>query len=171
MAVSLVGGDPGVPMSHTTPRGSATSAWPLHRAAPNRSQLRATAAPTISSARGSTNSRRQGASSTRSWPFYIESSAWNSSHARDNRHRVCRCKAKPVMGMESDARCRTFLYRARPARRTTTGVNAGRLQTSRVVVHLHRPHACRSPTTTDAPTEARMPMPTHRRSSDGRPKT
>jgi hypothetical protein len=159
------------PCNGTTPRGSATSAWPLHRVAPNRSQLHATSAPTISGARGSMKSRRQDASSTRSWPFYIESSAWNPSHASDNRHRACWCKAKPVMGMPSGARCRTFQYRASPARRTTTGANAGRLQTSCVVVHLRRPCARRSPTTTDAPTETRMSTLAHRRSSDGHPRT
>jgi hypothetical protein len=76
------------PRNVTTPRGSATSAWPPHRVAPNWSQLHATAVPTISGACGSTNSWRQGASSTRSWPFYIESSAWKLSHVSDNRHRA-----------------------------------------------------------------------------------
>jgi hypothetical protein len=144
---------------------------PLHRAAPNRSQLRATVAPTISGAHGSTNSRRQGARSTRSWPFCIESSVWKPRHASDNRHRACRCKANPVMGMASDAQCRTFLYRVSPARRMTTGANVGRLQTSRMVMHIRRPRARRSPTTIDAPTEARMLVPMHCRSFDGRPKT
>jgi hypothetical protein len=72
------------PRDAMTPRGSATFVWPLRQAAPNRSQHRATAAPTISGARGLTNSRRRDASSTRSWPFYAKSSAWTSSLAIDN---------------------------------------------------------------------------------------
>jgi hypothetical protein len=58
--------------------------WPPHRAAPHRSQLRATAAPMTSGARDSTNLRRQGASSTRSRPSYTKSSAWKLSHVSDN---------------------------------------------------------------------------------------
>jgi hypothetical protein len=72
----------------------------------------------------------------RSWPFYTESSAWKPSHASDNWHRACWCKAKPMMGMAIDARCRC---RASPAKRTAIGVNADRLPTSRVVAHLRRP--------------------------------
>jgi hypothetical protein len=53
----------------------------------------------------------------------------------------------------------------------TTGANVGRLQTSRMVMHIRRPRARRSPTTIDAPTEARMLVPMHCRSFDGRPKT
>jgi hypothetical protein len=41
----------------------------------------------------------------------------------------------------SNNRHRTFLCRVSPVRRTATGVSAGRLQTSRVVVHLRRPRA------------------------------
>jgi hypothetical protein len=50
------------PRDDTIPRGSATSAWPPHRAATNRSRLHATAPPTPSGGRGSTNSWRQGTS-------------------------------------------------------------------------------------------------------------
>jgi hypothetical protein len=107
----------------------------------------------------------------RSWPFYIESSTWKLSHVNENRHRACWCKAKPMMGTTIDAPCRTFLCRASPAKRTATSANAGRLQTSRVVAHLRRPHARRSPTTIDAPTEVQMLTPTRRRSFDGRPRT
>jgi hypothetical protein len=56
-----------------------------------------------------------------------------------------------VTGMASDARCRTFLYRVSPMRRTATGENTGRLRTSRVVAHLRRSRTCRRPTTIDAP--------------------
>jgi hypothetical protein len=61
------------PRGSATPHGSATSAWPRHRAAPNRSQHRATAPPTPNDGNGSTSSRRLGASSTRSWPSYTKS--------------------------------------------------------------------------------------------------
>jgi hypothetical protein len=129
------------PRDVTTPRGSATFAWPSHRASPNRSQLCTTAAPTTSGAHGSTRSQRQGAISMRSWPFHTESSVWKPSHASDNRHRACWCKAKPMRGIAIDARCRTFLCRANPVRRTTTGTNADQLQTSHVVMHLRRTRA------------------------------
>jgi hypothetical protein len=77
-----------------------------------------------SNARGSRNSQRQGTSSTRSWPFYTESSAWKPSHVGDNRHRACWCKAKPMMGMVIDARCRMFLCRVSPVKRTATDAHA-----------------------------------------------
>jgi hypothetical protein len=121
--------------------------------------------------RDSTNLRRQGAISTRSWHFYTGSSAWKPSHASDNQHRACWCKAKPTRGMAIDARYRTFLCRVSLARRTTTGANADQLQISRVVAHLRRPRAHQSPTTIDAPMEAQMPTPMHHHSSGGRPRT
>jgi hypothetical protein len=120
------------PCDATTPRGSATSAWPLHRAAPNRSQHRATAVPMPNGDRCSTNSRRRDASSTRSWPFYTKSSARMPSLAIGNRHR-------------------TFLCTGRPARGTATGTSAARLWTSRMAGHLCRRHVDQCPTTTDAP--------------------
>jgi hypothetical protein len=40
---------------------------------------------------------------------------------------VCRCKAKPMMGMEVDARHRTFLCRASPAKGMKTDVSAVQL--------------------------------------------
>jgi hypothetical protein len=108
------------PRDATTPRGSAMSAWPLHRAAPNRSLLRASATPTPSGGLGSTNSRRPDASSTRSWPFYTKSLAW-------------------VLSPTIDARRRMFLCRESPARGTTTGASAVRLPISPTVAHLrHR---------------------------------
>jgi hypothetical protein len=58
-----------------------------------------------------------------------------------------------------------------PRGRTATGASADRLQSSRVVAHLRRPHARRSPTTIDAPMKARMPTPTHHLSSGRRTRT
>jgi hypothetical protein len=113
------------------------SAWPLHRAAPNRSLLHATATPTPSGGLGSTNSRRIDANSTRSWPFYTKSLAWTPSPA-------------------IDARCRMFLCRESPPppRGTTTGTSAARLPISPAAAHLHRRRVgCRA-TTTNATTRA-----------------
>jgi hypothetical protein len=87
------------PRDDTTPRGSATSAWPLRRAAPSRIQHRATVAPMPSGVRGLTNSRRRDASSTRSWPFCAKSSAWMPSPAIDNRRRTFLCKGTPARGI------------------------------------------------------------------------
>jgi hypothetical protein len=83
------------PRDATTPRGSATCAWPLCRAALNQSRLRATTTPTPSDGLDSMNSRRRDASSTRSWPFYTKSSTWMLSPA-------------------IDALLRTYLYRGPP---------------------------------------------------------
>jgi hypothetical protein len=155
------------------PRGSATSASPPRQAALNRSQFRATVAPTISGARSLTNSRRQDASSMRSWPFYTESLAWKPSHARDNQHRACRCKAKPMMGMAIDARRRTFLCSVSPEKGIKAGVSTDRLPISHAAARLRHRRMHRSPATIDAPTEARTSTltPTHRHSSGGRPRT
>jgi hypothetical protein len=73
--------------------------------------------------------------------------------------------------MAIDARCRTFLCRASPMRGMATSTNADRLQTSRAVAHLCRLRVHRSPTTIDTPMEAQMRTPTHRLSSDRRPRT
>jgi hypothetical protein len=135
-----------------TPHGSATSAWPLRRAALNRSRLRTTAAPTPSGGLGSTNLRRRDASSTRSWPFYTKSSAWMPSPA-------------------INAQCRMFLCRGSPTRGMTTGTRAVRLPTSRAAAHQRRRHADRRATTTDALTRARTPMLTLHHFSRGRLRT
>jgi hypothetical protein len=58
-----------------------------------------------------------------------------------------------------------------PAKRTAIGANADRLLTSRVVTHLRRTRVCQCPTTINAPMEVQMPTLTHRRSSDGCPRT
>jgi hypothetical protein len=47
--------------------------WPLHRVAPNQSQLCATGTPMPSGRLSSMNSQRRDASLTRSWPFYVKS--------------------------------------------------------------------------------------------------
>jgi hypothetical protein len=78
---------------------------------------------------------------TKSWSFYTESSVWKSSHTSDNRHKVYWCKAKPTRGMAIDAQCRTFLCRVSLEKRTTTGANADRLQTSHMDARLSRPRA------------------------------
>jgi hypothetical protein len=140
------------PRDATTPRGSAMSVWPLRRAAPDRSQHRATATPTISGARGSTNSPRRDASSTRSWPFYAKSSAWMPSLAIDNPRGTFLCRGSPARGMATDA-------------------SVARLQTSRTAAHLRRRHAGQSLTTTDAPTRARTPTLTLHHFFGGRLKT
>jgi hypothetical protein len=80
------------------------SAWPLRRAALNRSRPRAITAPTPSGVRGSMNSLRQGANLTRSRPFYTKSLAWTPSHASDNLHRACLSRAKPVRRKAIDSR-------------------------------------------------------------------
>jgi hypothetical protein len=94
-------------------------------------------------------------------------------HVSDNFHKVCRCKAKPMMGMAIDARRRTFLCRASPARGMATDVSTDRLQISRAAAHLRHQRAHRSPTTISAPTQVRTPTPmlTHRHSSSGHPRT
>jgi hypothetical protein len=78
-----------------------------------------------------------------------------------------------MMGMAIDARCRMFLCRASPTKGMVTGMSVDRLQINHVAAHLRHWHARRSPTTIDAPTEARTPTPnpTHRHSSGGRPRT
>jgi hypothetical protein len=143
------------------PRGSATSAWPPRRAAPNRSRLRTNAAPTPSDVRSLTNLRRQGASLTRSRLFYTKSLAWMPSHVSDNLHRACLCRAKPVRGTRIDARCRTFLCRESPVTRMATDACSVRLLTNRMAVHLRRRHAGRSPTSIDAPMVAQTPTHHH----------
>jgi hypothetical protein len=69
--------------------------------------------------RGSTNSRRRGASSTRSWPFFTRSWAWMPSTATDDLHN-------------------TFLCRRGPARGTTTDASAVQLLTNHTAVHQRR---------------------------------
>jgi hypothetical protein len=122
------------PRDVMTPRGSSTSAWPPHRAASIWSRLRAIVALMISSAHGSTNSQRRDASSTRSWTFYIKSSALTSGHAIDTQHRMLLCRASPTRG-------------------TWIGVSADRQRISRATACLRRQHERRSPTTIDAPTK------------------
>jgi hypothetical protein len=129
------------PRDDTTPHGNATSAWLLHRAAPNRSRLRATVPPMPSGGRGTTNSRRRGASLTRSWIFFTRSWAWMPSPATDDLHRTFPC------------------WRG-PARGTTTDVSVVRLPTIRTTAHQHRRHAGRRATTTDAPKRVRTSTPT-----------
>jgi hypothetical protein len=155
------------------PRGSATSAWPLCRAAPNRSRLRATAAPTPSGVRGLTNSRRRDASSTRSRPCCTKSSTWMSSLAIDNLRRAYPCRAIPERGMTIDAQHKTFLCRGNPTRGMVIGASAVRLQTRRMTAHPRRRHAGWSPTTTDAPMVAQTPtqMPTHHHFFGRHPRT
>jgi hypothetical protein len=140
------------PRDATTPRGHATSAWPPHRVAPHRSHLRATAALMTSGACDSTSLRRQGASSTRSSPSYTKSLAWTPSHVSGNRHR-------------------TFLCRVSPARRMTTGVSAGRRQTSHVVVHPRTPTRASEPDNNRHANEGVNAHATHHHSSGGRPRT
>jgi hypothetical protein len=72
-------------------------------------------------------------------PFYTKSSAWTPSHASDNLHMSCLCRAKSVRRTAIDARRRTFLCRASPMRGMATGANAIRLQTSRAAAHLCHP--------------------------------
>jgi hypothetical protein len=91
------------PRGSTTPRGSAMSAWPQHRAALNRSQHRATALPMSNDGRISTSSRRLSASSTRSWPFFIKSWGWTQSLATDGLHKTSLCRSSPSRGTTSDA--------------------------------------------------------------------
>jgi hypothetical protein len=140
----------------TNPRGSATSVWPPHQAAPYRSRLLATAAPTPSGGLGLTNKWRRDTSSTRSWPFYTKSLAWTPSLA-------------------IDARRRMFLCRGCPARGTTTGASAVWLPISRTAAHLCCRHADRRATTTNAPTKAwtstLTPTLTLCHFSGGRPRT
>jgi hypothetical protein len=77
------------PHGSGTPRGSAMSAWPQRRAAPNRSQHRATVPPTPNDGHGSTSSRRTSASSTRSWPFFTRS--WDGPRASRSTTCTGRC--------------------------------------------------------------------------------
>jgi hypothetical protein len=91
------------------------------------------------------------------------------SPAIDNLHRACLCRGKPKKGTTIDARRRMFLCRGSPVRAMATGASADRLQTS------HCRCVCRSPTTSDAPPEARtstrMPKLTLRHFSAGRLRT
>jgi hypothetical protein len=141
------------PRDDMIPRGNATSAWPLHRAALNRSQLRATVLLTPSGGRGSTSSRRRGASSTRSWLFFTKSWAWIPSPATDSLHKTSPCRKSNVMG-------------------TASGVSAVRLPISRTPAHQHRRRTGWHAATTEKPTRARTstrtPTLTPCRSSDGR---
>jgi hypothetical protein len=129
------------PRDNMTPRGNATSAWPPHRAAPNRSRLRATVPPTPNGGRDSTNSRRRGASSMRSWPFFTKSWAWMPSPAADGLHKTSLCRRGPERGTATDA-------------------SVVRLTISCTAAHQRHRHAGRRATTTDTPTRARTSMPT-----------
>jgi hypothetical protein len=87
------------------------------------------------------SSRRRGASSLKSWPFFTKSWAWMPSTATDGLHKTSLCRRSLVRGMATD-------------------VSALRLPISRTVAHQHRRHVGQHATTTDAPTREQISTPT-----------
>jgi hypothetical protein len=144
------------PRCSVIPHGNAMSTWPGHQVALNQSQLRATAPPMPNDGRGSTSSRRRGASSTRSWRFFTKSWGWTPSLVTDDLHKISLCKRSPVKVMASGASAVWLPSSCGPAR-------------------LQHRHGGQHVTTTDAPMRVRTLTPTPtltpRRSSGGHHKT